>query len=258
MQQDGSGSGPPAAAAAAGAAAAVRYGLLRPLFVRLTHLGHVPHLLTHQYRCGGAGVLALTLGPERTLAARAANDTPALHAPPPNRCHPALAALSNKHFYNGRLVNGVTPAQRAGLVPGLAPLTLCEVAGGHSQAAAGGGRSSVNRAEAQLVAQLVVGLLQAGGSARRAAGAAGAAAAATAAAGAADAAAAGDRGAAEQDGAGDVGGSGSALLSPHQLGVICFFRAQAALIQQLLAAGEAGCAAHSGPGSRRVCVGVPG
>lgn len=26
------------------------YGLLRPLFVRLTHLGHVPHLLTHQYR----------------------------------------------------------------------------------------------------------------------------------------------------------------------------------------------------------------
>jgi hypothetical protein len=28
----------------------VIYGLLRPLFVRLTHLGHVPHLLTHQYR----------------------------------------------------------------------------------------------------------------------------------------------------------------------------------------------------------------
>lgn len=28
----------------------VVYGLLRPLFVRLTHLGHVPHLLTHQYR----------------------------------------------------------------------------------------------------------------------------------------------------------------------------------------------------------------
>jgi hypothetical protein len=28
----------------------VAYGLLRPLFVRLTHLGHEPHLLTHQYR----------------------------------------------------------------------------------------------------------------------------------------------------------------------------------------------------------------
>jgi hypothetical protein len=26
------------------------YGLLRPLFVRLTQLGHEPHLLTHQYR----------------------------------------------------------------------------------------------------------------------------------------------------------------------------------------------------------------
>jgi hypothetical protein len=26
------------------------YGLLRPLFVRLTHLGHKEHLLTHQYR----------------------------------------------------------------------------------------------------------------------------------------------------------------------------------------------------------------
>jgi hypothetical protein len=28
----------------------VVYGLLRPLFVRLTHLGHKEHLLTHQYR----------------------------------------------------------------------------------------------------------------------------------------------------------------------------------------------------------------
>jgi hypothetical protein len=26
------------------------YGLLRPLFVRLTDLGHKEHLLTHQYR----------------------------------------------------------------------------------------------------------------------------------------------------------------------------------------------------------------
>jgi superfamily I DNA and/or RNA helicase len=26
------------------------YGLLRPLYVRLTQLGHQPHLLTHQYR----------------------------------------------------------------------------------------------------------------------------------------------------------------------------------------------------------------
>jgi hypothetical protein len=28
----------------------VVHGLLRPLFVRLKDLGHVPHLLSHQYR----------------------------------------------------------------------------------------------------------------------------------------------------------------------------------------------------------------
>lgn len=30
---------------------AAHHGLLRPLFVRLAALGHVPHLLRRQYRC---------------------------------------------------------------------------------------------------------------------------------------------------------------------------------------------------------------
>ncbi len=61
-------------------------GLLRPLFVRLQQLGHVPHLLRTQYRC-----------------------------------HPSVSALPNQLFYGGRLRDGCTAAQRAPLVPLVPP-----------------------------------------------------------------------------------------------------------------------------------------
>lgn len=44
-----------------------------------------------------------------------------------------LSLLSNKHFYNSRLVDGVTPAQRSALLPGLPPLVMCDCHGGASQ-----------------------------------------------------------------------------------------------------------------------------
>lgn len=140
-----------------------------------------------------------------------------------------LSLLSNKHFYNSRLVNGVTAAQRGPLVPGLPPLVLCDCQGGASQAAGGGSRSSINRAEANLVAQLVGRLLAVTGSH------------APSAAAAAGSAGSGEQGlvteGAEEDGEGSGGREAAPVLRAHQLGVICFFRGQAALIKQSIAAG---------------------
>lgn len=144
-----------------------------------------------------------------------------------------LSLLSNKHFYNSRLVDGVTAAQRGALVPGLPPLVMCDCQGGSSQAAGTGSRSSINKAEANLVAQLVVRLLTKAGS--------------TAAAADCDQQGNGPsvpneeamNRQADSGGNGDSGGSQAApALLPHQLGVICFFRGQAALIRQLITAGE--------------------
>jgi hypothetical protein len=142
-----------------------------------------------------------------------------------------LSLLSNKHFYNSRLVDGVTAAQRAPLVPGLPPLVLCDCQGGCSQAAGGGSRSSINRAEANLVAQLVLKLLQA----TKAAGAAASAGSAGDGDGGDD-----EEEEEEEEGGGDAG----PVLQAHQLGVICFFRGQAALIKQLVAAGVCACLMH--------------
>lgn len=154
-----------------------------------------------------------------------------------------LSLLSNKHFYNSRLVDGVTATQRAPLLRDLPPLVLCDCQGGCSQAAGGGSRSSINKAEANLVAQLVLRLLQGPKAAAAPAAAGPAAAAAT------------DQGVEPQgvseasmqevqqcnDDDDDDEGAGSyaaPVLGAHQLGVICFFRGQAALIKQLIAAGE--------------------
>ncbi|KAF6251740.1 hypothetical protein COO60DRAFT_1464094 [Scenedesmus sp. NREL 46B-D3] len=38
------------------------------------------------------------------------------------RCHPTLSMLSNRHFYNSMLINGVSGEQRSAIVPGLPPL----------------------------------------------------------------------------------------------------------------------------------------
>jgi hypothetical protein len=138
-----------------------------------------------------------------------------------------LSLLSNKHFYNSRLLDGVTAGQRRALVPSLPPLVMCDCQGGASQAAGGGSRSSINRAEANLVAQLVGRLLTVTGSQTPSA----------------VAAAAGPGGSEEQGMEADEAEDGSdrqvaPVLKAHQLGVICFFRGQAALIKQSIAAGR--------------------
>eukprot|EP00887_Chlorella_sp_A99_P002672 scaffold6.g2672.t1 len=69
-------------------------GLLRPLFVRLADLGLPPFLLRRQYRCA-----------------------------------PAISAVPNAHFYDGRLLDGVSAEQRASLLPGLPSLLFLHVAG---------------------------------------------------------------------------------------------------------------------------------
>jgi hypothetical protein len=149
-----------------------------------------------------------------------------------------LSMLSNKHFYNSRLVDGVTAAQRAPLLPGLPPLVVCDCQGGSSQAAGGGSRSSVNRVEANLVAQLVLRLLTATGSngTDAAAAAAGGEGAGSGAAGQGADGSGAETGQQQGPGAGagrqqeaewsedDSGSQGAPVLAAHQLGVICFFR----------------------------------
>eukprot|EP00198_Chlamydomonas_reinhardtii_P000886 XP_001690221.1 RNA helicase [Chlamydomonas reinhardtii] len=124
----------PGAVGAAGAGSqrghpgAATDSLLRPLFVRLCQLGHAPHLLSYQYRC-----------------------------------HPRLSSIANAAFYEGRLRDGVTPADRPPLLVGLPPLVFVESGG---QAAVDAyTRSSYNTQEAQLVSRMVAALLAQGVSA---------------------------------------------------------------------------------------------
>lgn len=189
-----------------------------------------------------------------------------LHAAPFTslRCHPALSALSNKHFYNSRLIDGVSAGQRSALVAGLGPLVFCDCQGGRSQSADSGSRSSVNRTEAQMVVQLVLAVLkcrsssnggilaqqqqqqqggilsqqqcreQRGGNAMHDSDIEDSISE--------EGPSAGNHRQQQQqqddeegDGAGHEGQAPA--VHAHQLGVICFFKAQATLIRQLLAAG---------------------
>ena len=81
------------------------------------------------------------------------------HCMPCCRCHPDLAALPNKWFYDGRLVNGCTPNERASLVPGLRALVYVEVRGQQQQ---GSGGSLSNHAEATAVVAALGQLSDAG------------------------------------------------------------------------------------------------
>jgi superfamily I DNA and/or RNA helicase len=141
--------------------------------------------------------------------------------------------LSNRHLYNSMLVNGVSQQQRSAIVPGLPPLVFCDCMGGRSQAAEGGGRSSVNRAEAQLVVTLVLALLHCKVQRQGVRSQCGRAAAAAARGN-------DDEEEAEQDDD-DVEELGVPAVPAAQLGVICFFRGQANLIRQMLAAGAMHC-----------------
>ncbi|GLC60082.1 hypothetical protein PLESTB_001571200 [Pleodorina starrii] len=111
--------------ASASAAAGPLDSMLRPMFVRLSQLGHQPHLLSYQYRC-----------------------------------HPLLSGIANAAFYGGRLRDGCAASDRSPLLPGLPTLLFVEVAG---QAQVDGAtRSSYNMAEAHTVARAVAALLECG------------------------------------------------------------------------------------------------
>lgn len=71
-----------------------------------------------------------------------------------SRCHPEIAAISNAHFYGGRLLDGCSAADRQPLVRGLPPLLCLDVCG--SQEYAGGSHSASNRAEASAVVQVAL------------------------------------------------------------------------------------------------------
>ena len=68
---------------------------------------------------------------------------------PARRCHPELSAVPNGAFYDGRLRDGVSAAQRRPLLPGLPPLVFADVRGREEVGA--GSRSACNRAEAAAV-----------------------------------------------------------------------------------------------------------
>jgi len=99
-------------------------GLLRPLFVRLSDLGATPHLLRQQYRC-----------------------------------HPALSAIPNAQFYQGRLLDGCTKEQRPSLLPGLPPAVFVDVRDGREQYVM---RSTANSSEAHAVVRVVEKAIAAG------------------------------------------------------------------------------------------------
>jgi hypothetical protein len=103
------------------------------------------------------------------------------------------------------------------LLQGLPSLAFCDVASGQAQLDGQGSRSSINRAEAQLAVRLVQALLTANSAAK------------------------GVAEGAQQDGdwqdEEEQAKQGTGLL-PEDIGVICFFRAQAALIHKMLNGGE--------------------
>ncbi|KAK9800288.1 hypothetical protein WJX73_004434 [Symbiochloris irregularis] len=100
-----------------------QHGLGRPLFARLCALGHKCILLRRQYRC-----------------------------------HPTIAAVANRQYYKGQLLDGCTEESRAPLMPGLQPLAFLDVRG-QTQ---GGGMSLANKTEAACVVSALCQILQAG------------------------------------------------------------------------------------------------
>jgi hypothetical protein len=93
-------------------------GIQRSLFSRLMAAGHTPLLLRTQYRC-----------------------------------HPRLSAVPNALYYGGRLLDGVSEAERPRLLPSLPPLTVMDVSCGNARSA---------DAEVYLAARVVQTLQTAG------------------------------------------------------------------------------------------------
>lgn len=162
---------PSAAQAVAGGSAAASGlpadGLLRPLFVRLSQLGHEKHLLRLQYRYARArgrsrprmvyrtlpagnhpherflpcmgGVLrgspVVMMPPVPTTETCFSDSSCTADAPPGARCrcHPVLSAIPNESFYNHELRDGCVATDRAALLPGLPPLVFVDTGPGQAQ-----------------------------------------------------------------------------------------------------------------------------
>ncbi|XP_069124760.1 uncharacterized protein [Argopecten irradians] len=108
-----------------GVEAAHTNGLEQTLFDRLMKMGHRPTVLYTQYRC-----------------------------------HPVISNLANTLFYDGRLINGVTTADRQPLVPDVPTLCFFDVSKGQEQSDDGG--SYYNEKEADFVTSLIKSLLERG------------------------------------------------------------------------------------------------
>jgi len=93
------------------------HSVARPLFVRLTDLGHSPHLLRTQYRC-----------------------------------HPDIACVSNKFFYQNQLLDGITPEQRPPLAKILPAVSVVDIMLGQESYSH---RSIYNDMEARAVASII-------------------------------------------------------------------------------------------------------
>eukprot|EP00002_Diphylleia_rotans_P031157 TRINITY_DN645_c0_g1_i9.p1 TRINITY_DN645_c0_g1~~TRINITY_DN645_c0_g1_i9.p1 ORF type:complete len:680 (-),score=132.45 TRINITY_DN645_c0_g1_i9:2286-4325(-) len=98
--------------------------LEKTLFVRLGKLGHEAILLKTQYRC-----------------------------------HPAISNIANKLFYEGKLSNGLTAAQRPPLFD-LPPVCFVDITSGTE--ATGSQNSYYNEAEANHIASFVASLVRSG------------------------------------------------------------------------------------------------
>lgn len=100
-------------------------GLIRPLFVRLACLGHIPHLLKTQYRC-----------------------------------HPHISSISNKFFYDSKLEDGVSMEDRSSLIPSISSsVAVVDVPFGHESYSQ---RSIYNDIEARTVGNIVKSLVEQG------------------------------------------------------------------------------------------------
>ena len=128
-----------------------RKTIVRPLFVRLEATGINVHFLKRQYRC-----------------------------------HPSLSSIPNNLFYQSRLIDGCSPADRKSLFPGLPSVVAVDVKGVEKYLM---GRSIANLAEAASVVRVL----------RQAVGAG---------------------------------------IAPARIGVICFFKAQVAVIKSKLKSDE--------------------
>ena len=99
------------------------YSISRPLFVRLTTMGHEPYLLKTQYRC-----------------------------------HPDISSIANTFFYGNNLIDGISETDRSPLVPGLHAVSTIDVQGQISYFR----RSIKNETEARCVCAVVKSLIDAG------------------------------------------------------------------------------------------------